>query len=176
MKYQPTELQQRLADPSLSLCPLGRKCPDYDGTAPRHVPSQHRAAEVAVYNVTAVQVAKQSAAYRTVRFGAVSIREVKAIGVPVKYSVRAPVTARRLPSGAYVCGERRTVIYDDQSEVAAVVNAQHHIQPELPPRQRRALPGASDMAKRREVTDAARQRRARRMDALYASAPRSSGR
>lgn len=90
--------------------------------------------------VTAIEIAQQFAAYRTVRFGAVSIREVKATGLPTKYSVRAPITARKLPSGGYQCGERQTRIYDDQSEVAAVVNAQHHLRPELPPRSRTALP------------------------------------
>jgi hypothetical protein len=38
-------LRERLADPSLSLCPDGRACPRYDGTAPRHAVRAHRPAE-----------------------------------------------------------------------------------------------------------------------------------
>ena len=39
---QVESLRERLADPSLVLCPDGRKCPLYHGTAPRHAVRLHR--------------------------------------------------------------------------------------------------------------------------------------
>jgi hypothetical protein len=78
--------------------------------------------------VTAAEVAQAMAAnpYRTVRLGTVSIREAGG-----RYSVRAPRTAVRQGSGKYVTGERQTVIYGTQAEVAAVVSAQAHGQSAL---------------------------------------------
>ena len=36
-----TDLRERLADPGLQLCPHGRACPLYAGTAPRHTARLH---------------------------------------------------------------------------------------------------------------------------------------
>lgn len=73
-----------------------------------------------------VQAQMSGAPYRTVRMGAVSIREVSG-----GYSVRAATTARRLPGGRLQQGERVTRVYGTQEQVAAVVTAQAHSQAAL---------------------------------------------
>jgi len=148
MAYKMTPLQAKLANPSLSLCPDGKSCPLYSGNAPRHAVALHKApeaqsTEIATYaGTTAVQVreAVNSAPFRTIRLGAVSIREVKVGNVVTGYSVRAPLTARWSHSaGKYICGPRETRIYQDYAGVAVVVAQQCHGKPAIAGRSSRVL-------------------------------------
>jgi hypothetical protein len=80
--------------------------------------------------VTPAQVTQaiESAPYRTVRLGSVSIREVTSdFDQVTRYSVRAWTHSTRLASGRTLGkGSRTTVIYSTQAQVADVVNAQAH--------------------------------------------------